>query len=103
MTSSQFTALADARTAVLTQMGAPEGAEMFAWPTATAALDRTQGALYIATEPEPSPDCWDAVCTLLQLVQFDNGTGGPFACDPGEPADIMGLATWALSLGTPVA
>jgi hypothetical protein len=97
-----FTAQASLRKAALEAMGAPEGAEMFGWPTASAALDRSQGALYIATELEPSPEDWESVCLLLKLVQFDNGTDGPFRADIGEPVEIMGLATWSLSIPVPV-
>jgi hypothetical protein len=102
MTTTDFTAQIATRAAVLTQMGAPEGAEWFAWPTASAALGRAQGALWIATDLDVAPDDADALATLLGLVGYDNGTDGPWATDPGEPVMAEGLCTWALALGAPV-
>lgn len=100
-TNLDFTARTSLRLAVLASQGAPEGAEWFAWPTASAALDRAQGALFIACDPEPSPDDWDALCTLIELAGFQNGTDR-FPCDPGEPTEILGLCAWTLALGATV-
>src|SRR5437879_6205779 len=102
MTTTQLTAQAAARAAVLDRMSAPEGAEWFTWRTVSAALDRAQGALWIAADQAPSPEDWESVCLLLELAGFDNGTGSMFPQDPGEPAEVTGLATWKLSLGVSV-
>jgi hypothetical protein len=94
MTSPNITALA--RETALEHIGAESGATWFRWPTATAALDTNRGVLLIATDPEPAPDDWDAVCTLLELSGYHNGSSGPFTTDPEWDADVC---TWNLSLG----
>jgi hypothetical protein len=86
------------RTALLATMGAADGAQWFTWPTATAVLDTARGVILVATDPEPAPDDWDAVCLLLELAGYDNGTGGPFSTDPGEPECSQALSTWRLEL-----
>jgi hypothetical protein len=93
-TSGQITA----RAAVLVQMGAAASGSIFQWPTITAVLDH--GALLIASDREPAPDDMDALVTLLELSGYDNGSGGPFATDPGEPEldALTGVCTWNLAL-----
>jgi hypothetical protein len=87
-----------ARSAVLTGMGARAGAEWFTWPTVSAVLDHEHMVVLIATDAEPSPDDWDAVCLLLHLSGFHNGSDGPFTSDPGEPAQSGDTNTWQLQL-----
>lgn len=99
MTSTNLTGQITTRAAILAHMGASGTGTMFTWPTATAMVDLDHGVILIATDLEPAPDDWDAVCTLLELSGYQNGTAGPFTSDPGEPAEIMGTFTWSLSLG----
>jgi len=98
MTSTNLTARADVRTAVLASMGAADGT-WFRWPTATAVADLDRGVILISTDLEVAPDDMDAVCTLLELSGYHNGSDGPFTSDPGEPSEVMGTCTWSLSLG----
>lgn len=102
MTSTQITRQAATRAAVLAQIGAPGCAESFTWPTASAVLDRAQGALWIACDLDVAPDDADALAVLLELAGYDNGSGSQWATDPGEPTEIMGLYAWTLALGATV-
>jgi hypothetical protein len=88
------------RSRILASRGATDSHEWFRWPTATAVLDPARSVLLIATDPEPAPDDWDAVCTLLELSGYCNGTDGPFTTDPGEPDwdRQTGVCTWNLPL-----
>lgn len=96
MITSEFTAAQAARLAALAALGAPEGAQWFTWPTASAVLDSARGVLLIATDFEPAPDDWDSVCALLELAGYDSG--GPMAADPGEPVMTQGLCLWQLEV-----
>jgi hypothetical protein len=98
MTSINLTAVA--RETALERIGAESGATFFRWPTATAALDAERGVVLIATDSEPASDDWDAVCTLLELSGYHNGSDGLFSSDPGEPDwdAVSGVCTWSLSL-----
>lgn len=102
VTTTEFTAQAHTRKAVLTALDAAEGGTMFAWPTASAVLDLDRGVLLIAAEADLAPDDWDSVVSLIHLAGFDNGTDGPFTDDPGEATEIMGLHVWSLALGASV-
>lgn len=81
--------------AALMTLGATSDAQWFRFPTATAVLG--DGVLLIATDLEPAPDDWDAVCALLELAGFSNGTDG-FQSDPGEPVMTQGLCLWQLEV-----
>jgi hypothetical protein len=97
VTGTNFTDQAVLRREILTAMGAT--GTLFAWPTATAMVDLERGQVGIVTDAEPAPDDFDALCTLLELSGYHNGSDGPFTSDPGEPAEIMGACTWSLALG----
>lgn len=80
--------------AALMTLGATSNAQWFRFPTATAVLG--DGVLLIATDLEPAPDDWDAVCALLELAGYDSG--GHWAADPGEPVMTQGLCLWQLEI-----
>ena len=101
MTSLDITVQASLRKAALAARGGAEGAQWFTWPTASAVLDPARGVLLIVTDLEPSPDCWDAVCRLLELAGYDNQSIGRWTADPGEPVELAGLATLDPKPGSP--
>lgn len=87
------------RRAVLEHMGALCGDQIeYRYATADAVIDECRGVLYIAVDQDVDPGDWDRICGLISMVGWDNGSGGPYGADPGEPEfdALSRVCTWRL-------
>jgi hypothetical protein len=87
------------RQAVLEHMGALCGDGIrYRYATADAVIDPCRGVLYIAVDQDADPGDWDRICGLIAAVGWDNGSGGPYPQDPGEPGfdALARVCTWRL-------
>lgn len=70
----------------------------YGYATADAVIDPCRGVLFIVCDQEVDPGDWAAVCGLISMVGWDNGSGGSYPQDPGEPLldELSRVCTWRL-------
>lgn len=88
----------DERLQALGRMGMTPGTGVwYGYPTADAVVDTLKGVLFIAVDMDPDPADWVAICRLITMTGYDNGTW-PHSDDPGVPGfDVLtAVNVWRL-------